>query len=167
MHNLLLQLLDEGVLTDSKGQTISFDKTIVILTSNLGIEKIDAIRSRMGFRAAGGPTIENGRAEGDDDRGDEGPLPPGVHQPHRRSRRLQPARRQGLHAHRPPHAASEVGDLLDSNGIKCEFSPGVKSMIAREGFSEDYGARELRRLIKKRIEDPLTDMILAEALEPT
>ena len=50
MHNLLLQLLDEGMLTDSKGQTVSFSQATVILTSNLGIEKIDAIRSRMGFR---------------------------------------------------------------------------------------------------------------------
>jgi ATP-dependent Clp protease ATP-binding subunit ClpA len=58
----------------------------------------------------------------------------------------------------------EIQDLLNHNGIRIEFSPGVRSHLAREGFSEEYGARELRRLIKRQIEDPLTDMILQESL---
>src|SRR5690606_17324681 len=58
----------------------------------------------------------------------------------------------------------EVGDLLQRNGIDVEFSPGVKNLLAREGFSEEYGARELRRLIKRKIEDPVTDAILRESL---
>ncbi len=163
VHNLLLQLLDEGVLTDSKGQTISFDKTIVILTSNLGIEKIDAIRSRMGFRASDKPSIENGELKQTtieamkdhfrpefinriDDVVVFNPLDVKV------CTRI---------AHR---MLKEVGALLQQNGIGVEFSPGVKNHLARDGFSEEYGARELRRLIKRRIEDPLTDLILAEGL---
>ena len=58
----------------------------------------------------------------------------------------------------------EVSELLMCNGITVDFSPGVKNTLAREGFSEDYGARELRRIIKRQIEDPLTDLILAEGL---
>jgi ATP-dependent Clp protease ATP-binding subunit ClpC len=58
----------------------------------------------------------------------------------------------------------EVSELLMRNGITVEFSPGVKNTLAREGFCEEYGARELRRLIKKQIEDPLTDLILADGL---
>jgi hypothetical protein len=49
VHNLLLQLLDEGIITDSKGQTVSFHQALILMTSNLGIEKIDAVRTRMGF----------------------------------------------------------------------------------------------------------------------
>ena len=52
VHNLLLQLLDEGIITDSKGQTVSFNQALILMTSNLGIEKIDAVRTRMGFSAA-------------------------------------------------------------------------------------------------------------------
>ena len=52
VHNLLLQLLDEGIITDSKGQTVPFHQALILMTSNLGIEKIDAIRTRMGFSAA-------------------------------------------------------------------------------------------------------------------
>ena len=58
----------------------------------------------------------------------------------------------------------EVSSLLATQGIKVEFSSGVKSLLAREGFSEEYGARELRRLIKRKIEDPLTDLILTNDL---
>ncbi len=164
VHNLLLQLLDEGILTDSKGQVIPFDNTIVILTSNLGIEKIDGIRSRMGFRALGGPSIsevdlEETTIEAMKDhfrpefinRIDEvivfNPLDVKV------CTRI---------AHR---MLREVSELLAKNGICVEFSPGVKNALAREGFSEDYGARELKRLIKRKIEDPLTDLILIENLE--
>ncbi len=49
VHNLLLQILDEGILTDSKGETVDFTQTIILLTSNLGVEEIDRIRGRMGF----------------------------------------------------------------------------------------------------------------------
>jgi ATP-dependent Clp protease ATP-binding subunit ClpA len=52
VHNLLLQLLDEGILSDSKGQQVSFQQALILMTSNLGIEKIDAIRTRMGFSQA-------------------------------------------------------------------------------------------------------------------
>ena len=163
VHNLLLQLLDEGVLTDSKGQTVAFDKSIVILTSNLGIEKIDSIRSRMGFRSSDKPAM--GCSELKDvtieamkdyfrpefiNRIDEvvvfNPLDVKV------CTRI---------AHR---MLKEVAELLMNSDIRVEFSPGIKHMLARAGFSEEYGARELRRLIKRRIEDPLTDLILADAL---
>ncbi len=49
VHNLLLQILDEGTLTDSRGETVSFTDAIILLTSNLGIDEIDRVRGRMGF----------------------------------------------------------------------------------------------------------------------
>ncbi len=58
----------------------------------------------------------------------------------------------------------EVAELLHRSGLAVEFAPAVKNTLAREGFSEEYGARELRRLIKRRIEDPLTDLILRDSL---
>jgi DNA polymerase III delta prime subunit len=165
VHNLLLQLLDEGILSDSKGQIVSFAKTIVILTSNLGIEKLDGIRGRMGFRA----------------------------RPHDHTADLdlREVTLEGLKEEFRPEFINriddvvvfneldvdvctriaqrmlrEIGELLTRSGIRVEFSPSVKSMLAREGFSEEYGARELRRLIKRKIEDPLTDLILEDSLGP-
>ena len=55
--------------------------------------------------------------------------------------------------------------LLARQGLQIEFSAGVKNCLAREGFSEEFGARELRRLIKRWIEDPITDLILEHSLD--
>jgi ATP-dependent Clp protease ATP-binding subunit ClpC len=163
VHNLLLQLLDEGILTDSKGQIVSFSKTIVIMTSNLGIEKVDALRGRMGFmdleEEVNEDNVEEATLEGMREcfrpefinRIDEvvvfNPLSPKV---------------CGRIAHR---MLKEVSGLLEQQGIQVEFSSGVKNILAKEGFSEEYGARELRRLIKRKIENPLTDLILTNNLQ--
>ena len=163
VHNLLLQLLDEGILTDSKGQVVSFSKTIVIMTSNLGIEKVDALRGRMGFmdleEEVNEDNVEEATLEGMREcfrpefinRIDEvvvfNPLSPKV------CCRI---------AHR---MLKEVAGLLEQQGIQVEFSSGVKNILAKDGFSEEYGARELRRLIKRKIENPLTDLILTNNLQ--
>jgi ATP-dependent Clp protease ATP-binding subunit ClpC len=160
VHNLLLQLLDEGIITDSKGQTVSFHHAMILMTSNLGIEKIDAVRTRMGFSAA-----------------------------HRRQSLkdidLRTVTLEALKEFFRPEFVNridevvmfnpldekvcqriagnmlrEVADLLKRRNISTTFSPGVRVLLARQGFSEEYGARELRRLIKRRIEDPITEMIL-------
>ncbi|MEE9125849.1 MAG: AAA family ATPase, partial [Planctomycetota bacterium] len=157
--NLLLQLLDEGILTDSKGNVVSLSKTLVIMTSNLGIEKLDALRSRMGFAngydmAINEENIEEATLEGMREcfrpefinRIDEVVVfnPLDVKQCVRIAHRM----------------LKEVSSLLSKQAIHVEFSAGVKNALARDGFSEEYGARELRRLIKRRIEDPITDLIL-------
>ncbi|MBK8097709.1 MAG: ATP-dependent Clp protease ATP-binding subunit [Planctomycetes bacterium] len=160
VHNLLLQLLDEGIISDSKGQTVQFHHALILLTSNLGIEKIDSIRTRMGFSAAHRRQslqdidLSQVTMEALKDffrpefinRIDEvvmfNPLDEKVCQ-----------RIAG-------NMLREVGDLLKKRGIAVTFSPGVRVLLAKQGFSEEYGARELRRLIKRRIEDQLTEMIL-------
>jgi ATP-dependent Clp protease ATP-binding subunit ClpC len=160
VHNLLLQLLDEGIITDSKGQTVQFNQALILMTSNLGIDKIDAVRTRMGFSAA------HQRQSLDDidlkqvtnealseffrpefvNRIDEiimfNPLDQKVCQ-----------RIAG-------NMLREVADLLKRRGIAISFSPQVRVRLAKDGFSEEFGARELRRLIKRNIEDPITEMIL-------
>jgi ATP-dependent Clp protease ATP-binding subunit ClpC len=160
VHNLLLQLLDEGIITDSKGQTVQFNQALILMTSNLGIDKIDAVRTRMGFSAA------HQRQSLDDidlkqvtnealseffrpefvNRIDEiimfNPLDQKVCQ-----------RIAG-------NMLREVTDLLKRRGIAISFSPQVRVRLAKDGFSEEFGARELRRLIKRNIEDPITEMIL-------
>ena len=161
VHNLLLQLLDEGILTDSRGQQVSFADAIVILTSNLGIDKIDALRSRMGFGQS-----ERMQFDTHDVREMTIEALKESFRPEFVNRIDEVAVFNALDvkvctriAH---HMLREVSGLLGKRGIQVEFSPGVKNHLAREGYSDEYGARELRRLIKRRIEDPLTDMILAE-----
>jgi ATP-dependent Clp protease ATP-binding subunit ClpC len=165
VHNLLLQLLDEGVLTDSKGQIVSFAKTIVILTSNLGIEHIDAVRSRMGFSRAQADayygsdikqlTIEAMKQE---------------FRPEFINRIDEVIAFNALDLKVCGRIAQrmlrEIADLLARNGIRVDLSPSLKTILAKQGFSDEYGARELRRLIKRKVEDPLTELILTHELGP-
>ena len=160
VHNLLLQLLDEGIITDSKGQTVSFHQALILMTSNLGIEKIDAVRTRMGFSAAHrrqslqdidlhAVTLEALRE---------------FFRPEFVNRIDEVIMFNPLNERVCQRIAGnmlrEVADLLKRRGIAASFSPQVRVLLARQGFSEEFGARELRRLIKRRIEDPLTEMIL-------
>jgi len=162
VHNLLLQLLDEGILTDSKGQVVSFNQTIVIMTSNLGVEKLDALRGRMGFGDQEDDINEDNIEEATLDGMRECFRPEFIN------------RIDDLIVFNPlsikvceriaRRMLREVSNLLAKQGIQLDFSSGIKTILAREGFSEEYGARELRRLIKRKIEDPLTDLILTHNL---
>ncbi|MCA8956875.1 MAG: ATP-dependent Clp protease ATP-binding subunit [Planctomycetes bacterium] len=162
VHNLLLQLLDEGILTDSKGQVVSFSKTVVIMTSNLGIDRIDALRSRMGFLSAGPDIDENNIEEATLEGMRECFRPEFINRidevvvfnPLNLKVCVRIAQRM----------LREVTELLARQGLQVDFSSGMKASLAREGYSEEYGARELRRLIKRKIEDPLTDLILMNNL---
>ena len=116
VHHMLLQLPVEGIITDSKGQTVSFEA----LRDSFRPEFVNRIDEVVMFN----------------------PLDEKVCQ-----------RIAG-------NMLREVADLLKKRGITTTFSPGVRVLLAKQGFSEEFGARELRRLIKRRIEDPLTELIL-------
>jgi len=160
VHNLLLQLLDEGIITDSKGQTVSFHQALILMTSNLGIEKIDAVRTRMGFSAA-----HQRQSLNDID------LKEVTNEALREFFRPEFVNRidevimfnpldEKVCQRIAGNMLREVSDLLKRRGISTSFSPQVRVRLAKEGFSEEFGARELRRLIKRNIEDPLTELIL-------
>ncbi|MBL8749533.1 MAG: ATP-dependent Clp protease ATP-binding subunit [Planctomycetes bacterium] len=166
VHNLLLQLLDEGIITDSKGQTVSFHQALILMTSNLGIEKIDQVRTRMGFSAA-----HRRQSLKDVD------LRTVTFEALRESFRPEFVNRidevvmfnpldEKVCQRIAGNMLREVADLLKRRGITVTFSPGVRVLLAKQGFSEEFGARELRRLIKRRIEDPITEMILDHDLGP-
>ncbi len=164
VHNLLLQLLDEGILSDSKGQQIGFQQALILMTSNLGIEKIDAIRTRMGFSAAhkrqslADIDLKSVTAEALKD----------YFRPEFLNRvddvvMFNPLDEQ-VCQRIAQNMLREVAELLKRRGLGVTWSPGVRALLARLGFSEEYGARELRRLLKRRIEDPITELILDQDL---
>jgi ATP-dependent Clp protease ATP-binding subunit ClpC len=160
VHNLLLQLLDEGIITDSKGQTVSFHQALILMTSNLGIEKIDAVRTRMGFSAA-----HQRQSLNDID------LKEVTNEALREFFRPEFVNRidevimfnpldEKVCQRIAGNMLREVSELLKRRGIIATFSAQVRVRLAKQGFSEEFGARELRRLIKRNIEDPLTELIL-------
>ena len=150
--NVLLQLLDDGRLTDGKGRTVDFKNTVVIMTSNLGSQFIaeHALRrdgdARRGHAAAGDGCAARA-------------LPAGVPQPRRRDHllpRARPRAHEADHRHpaaRPDEAARGAEDprRADRRG---QGSAGA------EGYDPVYGARPLKRAIQRRVLDPLALRVL-------
>jgi ATP-dependent Clp protease ATP-binding subunit ClpC len=167
VHNLLLQLLDEGILTDSKGETVSFRECVIILTTNVGVSDITTEESKPGFR------IDESAAKVSEKLDDLS---------HDKKVKIT---RKSLEKKFPPEFLNRIDDVivfraLDKNDnlqilkiLLQEVSDRVSGLSMRLGFTDElrqflvdrgtdlkYGARPLRRTIQRYIENPLAEQIL-------
>jgi ATP-dependent Clp protease ATP-binding subunit ClpC len=150
IFNILLQILDEGELTDSAGSTVSFRDTIIIMTSNIGNHDYEKM-ARPGFNSDGGLNLSNDRAADEMKK---------LFSPEFLNRIDETV---FFHRLDRKHIARIVDLMLEEvrrvmrrkRGIDIEFSPGLKKFIIESGYSEKYGARNLRRTIRREIEDEL------------
>ena len=149
--NVLLQLLDDGRLTDGKGRTVDFRQTVVIMTSNVGSHALAASAGRD----AG---IDEGtRREVMD--AVRAALPARVPEPHRRDHPLPPARPQP-HGRDRRHPAPGLITRLAERKITVSLSDDARARLVEEGYDPVYGARPLKRTIQKRLLDPLAMKVL-------
>jgi ATP-dependent Clp protease ATP-binding subunit ClpC len=159
VFNILLQVFEEGELTDGSGSTVSFRDTIIIMTSNIGNREYQKI-GKMGF--TGGESPENAPNEkvGDElkrlfspeflNRIDE------VVYFHKLTR---------SHIRRIVDLMlSRINEKLWDRKIELVFSAGVKKYLIEKGFDDNYGARNLRRVIQSDIEDALANELLKGAI---
>ena len=168
VHNLLLQLLDEGILTDSKGEMVSFRECCVILTTNIGVTDITSEESKPGFR----PAVKAG---------DEEKLKL-ENLSHEAKAKIT---RKSLEKKFPPEflnridevvvfraltkgdnleilkiMLNEVSERLKNLAMGVDFSPELRTFLVDTGTDLKYGARPLRRTINRYIENPLAELIL-------
>ena len=147
--NVLLQILDDGRLTDGKGRTVDFRNTVVIMTSNLGSHLIQQF------------------AEGEHER-----MLEAIHGELRRHLRPEFLNRidevlvfHHLGAHHMRAIVDiqldRVNELLAERRIRLEADDAAKELLAREGFDPDFGARPLKRTIQRLVQDPLARLVLA------
>jgi ATP-dependent Clp protease ATP-binding subunit ClpC len=162
VFNVLLQLLDEGRLTDGQGRTVDFRNTILIMTSNLGSEHF-AQQGRIGFDAGA-----NGKAQS--------------------KRALEAVRAQVLSNVKkffrpeflnrldgivifkplePQHIRQivelklrELAEKLEDQEIELEVTDAAKALLAEKGYDPLYGARPLARVIREELENPLAEVII-------
>ena len=161
--NLLLQILEEGQLTDSQGRKAVFRNAVIILTSNVGASFITNRRS-MGFRSRPAP---GEKPEYYDE------VMAQVRQTFRPEflNRLDeivlfhPLSKEELRTIAAMQL-EEVRARLEKMDIIAEFTPAAAELIARAGYDQPYGARPLRRAVHSRVEDPLADDILAGRIGP-
>ena len=160
VFNLLLQVLDNGRLTDSKGKVVNFKNSIIIMTSNVGSEHMKAM-SRIGFSSGAGAVSEE---ENDFRKKTMDALKHGF-RPEFLNRIdeiviFNPLRKQDLEKIVDIQIAAVAKQLHDVHDIALAVDPAAREYLAREGFSAEFGARPLRRLIQKVILDKLADKII-------
>ena len=158
VFNMLLQVLDEGNLTDGLGRKVDFKNTIIIMTSNIGTRELKDFGAGVGFN-----TQELTKERSDS------------------------VIRKALNRQFSPEFLNRVDDIVtfgslnhdcilkivdielasffkrvEENGMKLEITDAAKNLVADRGFDIQYGARPLKRAIQNEIEDPLSEMLLRE-----
>ena len=156
VFNALLQILEDGRLTDAQGRTVDFKNTVIIMTSNLGTA--DLKKSALGFaRADEHVTYEKMKEK--------------VHEELKRHFRPEFLNRidDVIVFHQlSTEEITEIVDLLikrlqsqlESQGLAFELTQEAKFLLARKGYDASLGARPLRRAIQRMVEDPLSEKIL-------
>jgi ATP-dependent Clp protease ATP-binding subunit ClpB len=153
VFNILLQILDDGRLTDGKGRTVDFKNTVIIMTSNIGSHAISESSGDMdsampqlleALRSTFRPEFLN--------RIDD------VIVFHRLTK--------GLIKGIVQLQLKQLGKLLDQKNLTLDTEPAAVEEIAREGYDPVYGARPLKRLIQKKIQDRLALMLLNNEILP-
>jgi len=164
VYNTLLQVLEDGRLTDGQGRTVDFKNTVIIFTSNLGTQDISKAVG-LGFSA------------GNDERSNY--------------ERMKTKVEDELKKHFRPEFLNRIDDIivfhqltedqiiqmvdlmisrveqqLASKDMAIELTPNAKKLLARRGFDPVLGARPLRRTIQREIEDQLSEKILFGEVEP-
>ncbi len=164
IYNLLLQMLDEGNLTDSHGRATSFKNTVIIITSNIGAKEAAQKQSSLGF---GGGQIAQGESE-----------------------RAKQKHLEALKDTIKPEIINRIDEIvvfekldkqsvgriaellllaldkrLQEGGIEIGLTKAAKDYIVNCGYDAEYGARPLRRAIQRLVEDKLSEMIIEGKFE--
>ncbi len=167
VFNILLQIMEEGNLSDARGRRVDFRNTIVIMTSNIGAETIR--RGGLGFAL---PSDQAQEAEQEYKE-----MSQRLREELKRTFRPEFLNRlDAVVVFRPlgPDQIARIVELelakvagrLAEQDLRLEVSPAARELLAREGYSPEYGARPLRRVIQNRVEDLLSDAVLAGRFAP-
>lgn len=161
IFNILLQVLDEGRLTDSNGRVVNFRNTIVIMTSNVGSRELDEYGSGVGFATSGKNVTKN----------------------------RQSVLEKAIKSSFPPEFINRVDERIFFNsltkedmekiidielkdlrarvgeaGYRLVVTPAARRFIAEAGFDPAFGARPLKRAVMKYVEDPVSEFIISDRI---
>ena len=161
IFNILLQVLDDGHLTDSNGRVVNFKNTIVIMTSNVGSRELDEYGTGVGFATAGKNVSQN------------------------RQSVLEKAIKKNF----PPEFINRVDEQIffnsltkediekiidielkdlkeraEESGYKLTITPSAKRFIADAGYDPAFGARPLKRAVMRYVEDPVSEFIISDRI---
>ena len=158
VFNMLLQVFEDGQLTDGLGNTVDFKNTIIIMTSNIGARHLMK-REGLGFQSAQGRDRHR-EGEGHGEERGEANLQPRVPQPSRRGHHLQRADRSRPHPDPRTDGAPAQPNLVHKAITVTVTEEARKWILDKTLVDRSYGARPLRRALQKYIEDPLSEALI-------
>ncbi|QOR34547.1 ATP-dependent Clp protease ATP-binding subunit [Clostridium sp. 'deep sea'] len=164
VFNILLQVLDDGRLTDSQGRTVDFRNTVIIMTSNVGARAMNK-KGGLGFQSGE-----------EDSKSQYKEMKTNVLAEMRRTFRPEFINRVDetivFHSLNEEHISEivdimlkEVIERLADMSITIKFTANAKKLLASLGYDPEYGARPLRRVIRRSIEDELSEKLLSKEIE--
>ncbi|CAL5223254.1 g5736 [Coccomyxa viridis] len=166
VFNILLQVLEDGRLTDSQGRSVSFKNTLLICTSNVGSNVISKGGGQLGFAM---PDQDGESAQYGSMRSLVMEELKAYFRPELLNRldEIVVFKQLGMSstAAIAKLLMQETRERIALRGIGLEPSPGLMRFICQEGYSQEYGARPLRRAITRIVDDPLSDAILSGELK--
>jgi ATP-dependent Clp protease ATP-binding subunit ClpC len=162
VFNMLLQILEDGRLSDAKGKAVNFANTIVIMTSNLGVSGLGEAMS-LGFQ----PSVPDDHTTDQEHKKMQSKIIDELKRVFRPEflnridavvvfKRLTPPEMRQI----VDLMVARIGQHLFNQDMKLDITSEAKDKIATEGFDKIYGARPLRRVIQRLIEDPLSEELL-------
>ena len=168
VFNMLLQLLEDGTMTDAKGRSVDFSNTIVILTSNLGADSMMK-ESSLGFRAVSKSDLTRLDKIHEDNAASTKKALEKLMRPELINRfdaivTFRALTRKEVRTIFDLQL-SELNDRLLKKGIHLKVTSSVKRHIIDIGYDEKYGARPLRRAIQDELEHPIAEELLAGTIE--
>ena len=157
VFNILLQILEDGRLTDGHGRTVDFKNTVVIMTSNLGSQEFQ--RGSLGFRHESQTNAERKRQQTAIESALKQTFRPEFLNRIDEVIIFQPLTEEQIREI-VDLMMKEVQDRITDRKIKVVLTEDAKSWLAKEGFDPSFGARPLRRTIQREVENPLSKKIL-------
>ncbi|MDR1123512.1 MAG: ATP-dependent Clp protease ATP-binding subunit [Elusimicrobiota bacterium] len=165
IYNILLQVLDEGTLSDNLGHKVNFKNTVIIMTSNVGAREITNKGSRLGFT----PSTDEAQDYGD--------MKKNVMEEVKKTFNPEFINRIDelivFHALNKEHMfkilelnLKDIQEKLEAQNLKIKFSEAAKNFLVENGFDPKYGARPLLRTLQRGLEDPLAEYILEGRYPP-
>ena len=165
--NILLQVLDDGRLTDSQGRTVDFRNTVIIMTSNLGAKALRKDSPELGFLAAKKADSNTEDTNGVNFKEAKKSVMDSVKRHFRPEFLNRIDEMIVFHALTSNDLKQIVTILMDTvvkrlgdMGLSLEISPAAMDLLVKEGSDFSMGARPLKRAIQRLIEDPISDLIL-------
>ena len=164
VFNMLLQILEDGRLSDAKGKMVNFANSIIIMTSNLGVRDLSQAQTSLGFQAAAATEEEENERR-------HKQMKTRIDDELKRMFRPEFLNRIDAVVTFKSLTTEQVRSIVDlmlartskhlsEQEIYLEVTMAAKDWLAKEGFDRIYGARPLRRVITSRIEDPLSEELL-------